>query len=177
MGVRKAKHGDWEELKRLTENLRHYGSFDITMDTTMSDKTDEFYIKAAANVDGFFSLVYERDGIILGCAICRIAEAEAERKLERLVKVHHIYIEPEGRGRKVGQRMFKKIEAWALKQGVSEVSILASAENPMALNFYHKNGFKDYDIILKKHIGSPSDLDSSSDLENSNNVDSTSDEE
>lgn len=158
MGIRKAKLNDWEDLKRLTEELRNYGSFDVTMDKTMSDKNDEFYKDAASNKNGYYTLVYEREDEIHGCAICELVDAEADRKLEKHVKVHHIFLGEYARGRQIGERMFNKIEKWALKQGVFEVSIIASAQNTMALEFYHKLGYKDYDVILNKHLDSSCEL-------------------
>ena len=63
-------------------------------------------------------------------------------KTPHSLHVHRIAVAPECRGKGYGPRLLGHVAVRARKDGVPNVTLRVSTENPDALRFYHRLGFR-----------------------------------
>ncbi|MCK9379109.1 MAG: GNAT family N-acetyltransferase [Candidatus Moranbacteria bacterium] len=56
------------------------------------------------------------------------------------------------RGMGVGSKLYQAFVNWSKSKGVKRLRVGASAQNVVGINFYRKNGFADYDLILETNL-------------------------
>ena len=61
-------------------------------------------------------------------------------------------IEKRFRAKKLGSKLTKDFIDWCKKNKVDYVSVTSSGKNELALNFYRKFGFKDYDFVFEMKL-------------------------
>ena len=151
--IRRAVFKDWKEIKRLNQMLFDYeaDAFDNTLNTAWPDANDESYQNNASG-DNFFALVHEEGGKIVGYLVARRFETKPYRNKIIQVELDHTFIEEEYRNKGIGRQMFEEMKKWALEIGATSLSVTASAMNADAIAFYHKCGFKDYNLTLEMEL-------------------------
>ena len=127
--------------KDLPEILEIYGPYVET--TTASFEydvpclktfTQRFYTYTAQ----FPWLVWEEEGRIRGYAY---ASAPFERAAYRWCAEPSIYLRPEARGRDIGRKLYRVLEAILEKQGYRVLYALITGENRDSVRFHEKMGY------------------------------------
>ena len=81
-----------------------------------------------------------------------ISQSTSNRKIPKLAELEYMFVVEECRGTGVGEKLFDAFRDWCKEQGVGRLRTEASAKNVRAVNFYKKNGFAEYDLILERNI-------------------------
>lgn len=70
----------------------------------------------------------------------------------KIAEGHALYVEPEYRRKKIGQRLIVEFFRWAKKKGARRVRGLTDAGNTQALRLYHRLGWNPTFIILEADL-------------------------
>lgn len=103
--------------------------------TELSDKNSEFYFARL-------------DHKVIGYLKLNTGLSQTEMKGDHALEIERIYVSKEYHGKKVGQALYDKAMAIATEKNVDYVWLGVWENNLRAINFYRKNGFKEFD----KHI-------------------------
>ncbi len=120
------------------ENMKVYlenGFSTEKLTTELSDPNAEFYFA-------------ELDGETIGYLKVNVGQSQTEIKDHNALEIERIYVLKEFHGKKVGQILYNKAIALAKEKNVDYVWLGVWEENPRAIRFYEKNGFKAFD----KHV-------------------------
>ncbi|PIV43382.1 MAG: hypothetical protein COX92_02630 [Candidatus Nealsonbacteria bacterium CG_4_10_14_0_2_um_filter_40_15] len=71
------------------------------------------------------------------------------RKRARYAYLGSIFIDRRFRNKGLGAKLIKNFINWCKKNRINYLSVTASAENKLGIDFYHKSEFKDYDLTLQ----------------------------
>lgn len=120
------------------ENMKVYlenGFSTEKLTTELSDPNAEFYFA-------------ELNGETIGYLKVNVGQSQTEIKDHNALEIERIYVLKEFHGKKVGQILYNKAIALAKEKNVDYVWLAVWEENPRAIRFYEKNGFKAFD----KHV-------------------------
>lgn len=120
-----------ENMKAYLEN----GFSTEKLTTELSDPNAEFYFA-------------ELDGETIGYLKVNVGQSQTEIKDHNAIEIERIYVLKAFHGKKVGQILYNKAIAIAKEKNVDYVWLGVWEENPRAIRFYEKNGFKAFD----KHV-------------------------
>ncbi len=152
MKIRKVSLKDFEKLKEIgkltfsetfssensEENMKEYMENGFSTEKLKSELTDqkaEFYF-------------VERNRKVIGYLKINVGESQTEKKVKNALEIERIYVLKEFHGKKVGQILYDKAIEVAKEKNVEYVWLGVWEQNPRAIRFYEKNGFKAFD----KHI-------------------------
>lgn len=99
------------------------------------------------NPDSLFFIAWHNDHAV-GYLKLNSGKAQTEVQHESALEIERIYVIGLYHGKKVGQLLFEKALEIAEKNKKSSIWLGVWEENPRAIRFYEKNGFKPFD----KHI-------------------------
>ncbi|WP_436526433.1 GNAT family N-acetyltransferase [Actinoplanes sp. HUAS TT8] len=100
---------------------------------------------AASEIDVF--LVATRDGEALGCGALRQLDDES-------AEVKRMYVAPASRGSGVATAILRALEAAAAGRGWATVRLETGTEQPEAIRFYQREGYREIPLY-GKYVGSP----------------------
>ncbi|WP_418509983.1 N-acetyltransferase family protein [Corallibacter sp.] len=120
-----------ENMKAYLEN----GFSTEKLTTELSDPNAEFYFA-------------ELEGETIGYLKVNVGQSHTEIKDHNALEIERIYVLKAFHGKKVGQILYNKAIAIAKEKNVDYVWLGVWEENPRAIRFYEKNGFKAFD----KHV-------------------------
>jgi len=158
--IRKAIIGDLKEILRLNLELfkKEYKEFDKSLNLNWTYKEGKKYFKdRIIKKDGFVEVI-EHKGKTIGYLCGGISGRLFYREKAKYAELENILIEKEFRGEGLGTKLTKDFINWCKKNKVDYISVKASAGNKLAINFYRKLKFKDYDLTLEMNLGGASNL-------------------
>ncbi len=160
--IRPATINDLEDIKKLNAMLfqNEYDNFDQTLDLKwpFGQEADDYFKKRIAGdgcaliacIDdktvGYLAGGFHQFGPFPGMA------ESSYRTLPNFSELENMCVVEEHRGKGIGTKLCQEFLTWSKAKGAVRMSVLASANNPETVNFYRKNGFIDYDLILEKDI-------------------------
>ncbi len=100
-----------------------------------------------SNPNSAFYFAYDKNEII-GYLKINFGESQSELKVDNALEIERIYIIKEYQGKKVGQLFHDMAVNISRKKQLKYIWLGVWEENTKAINFYKKNGFKEFD----KHI-------------------------
>ena len=100
-----------------------------------------------ADPNAEFYFAFDQNNII-GYLKLNFGNAQTELKDGKAMEIERIYVLKEYHGKNVGQVLFEKAMGMASHNHCQYVWLGVWEENPRAINFYQKNGFREFD----KHI-------------------------
>lgn len=126
----------WEELNKLHGQLSthfkvHFESF-----------TFEERLKQIENKDSFAVFVAKYESKIAGYCISSVNGEIGE--------IDSIFINPQYRGKKVGEALMVEAESWLKTKSISKIHISVSEGNESVLGFYNKQGYQQRFTVLEK---------------------------
>jgi len=153
--IREATIEDLEEILSLNRKLcvRENKEFDETIDSDypLSSRGTEGF-KASIENDDALTLVAEVGGKIIGYLTGGPARVEDYRAVENIYEAGSMWVEKIYRSKGIGAGFLRRFESWSKQRGAIRLRIEVSAENKKAINFYGKEGFKDYSLIMEKSL-------------------------
>ncbi|TKD59291.1 GNAT family N-acetyltransferase [Flavobacterium sp. ASW18X] len=152
MKIRKVNIQDIEKLKEIgkltfaqtfssensEENMKEYLENAFSTEKLAAELTDQ-------NTEFYFA---ELDKKIIGYLKINVGDSQTEIKDKNALEIERIYVLKEFHGKKVGQILYGKAIELAKENNVEYVWLGVWEQNPRAIRFYEKNGFKAFD----KHI-------------------------
>ncbi|NJB37225.1 GNAT family N-acetyltransferase [Croceivirga sp. JEA036] len=152
MKIRKVNIQDIEKLKEIgkltfaqtfssensEENMKEYLENAFSTEKLAAELTDQ-------NAEFYFA---ELDKKIIGYLKINVGDSQTEIKDKNALEIERIYVLKEFHGKKVGQILYGKAIELAKENNVEYVWLGVWEQNPRAIRFYEKNGFKAFD----KHI-------------------------
>lgn len=89
------------------------------------------------------------DGKVAGMANALLTVSTAEGA--RVVLLEDVIVSREHRSGGFGRRLVEHVLAWAKEQGIARVTLLAYRDNQAALDFYHRLGFGDSNMVVVRY--------------------------
>ena len=152
MNIRTAKISDLNILKEIgkrtfietfasensSKNMTEYLESAFTTEKLMSELTN-------MNSEFYFA---EMEGEVVGYLKINFNDSQTELKVSNALEIERIYVLKEFHSKKVGQLLYDKAIEIAKNKNLKNVWLGVWEQNPRAIRFYEKNGFKVFD----KHI-------------------------
>jgi ribosomal protein S18 acetylase RimI-like enzyme len=124
--------------KNTKENMQKYLEEGFTFEKLTSEllsPNSKFYFASFENK-------------VIGYLKLNFGQSQTELKDDKALEIERIYVLNEYHGKKVGQILYDKAIEIAKHKKADYIWLGVWEENPRAINFYKKNGFKEFD----KHI-------------------------
>ncbi len=155
----KIKPATIEDLKRVQElNLmlfeKEYAEFDSTLNCkwTFGEDGTEYFKTRITEDDGCVFVAYVNDKIIGYLAGGLMNNKEIYRILPNSAELENMFVLDKCRGIGIGSKLYQAFVDWSKSKGVGRLRVDVSAQNAASINFYRKNGFSDYDLILETNL-------------------------
>jgi len=140
MEIGKRTFAETFSAQNSDENLNKYlenGFSTKKLKTELTDKNSEFYFA-------------ELEDKIIGYLKINFGRSQTEIISENTLEIERIYVLKEFYGKKVGQLLYEKAIGIAKHKMVDAVWLGVWGENPRAIRFYEKNGFREFDNHIFK---------------------------
>lgn len=153
MVVRTASTNDLEGILSLNKSLFDYEtkfSSEYNLDWTYSDVGRRYF---KSRLEGASSIVAVAviDKKIVGYVLSFIATYPF-RAENPIAEIENMFISPEYRGKGIGEKLIGEIKRQAKEKGVKRIKVAALANNDLAIRFYKKCGFKDFEAVLETEV-------------------------
>ena len=96
--------------------------------------------------------VFIKNKEIVGIVVGKIFKTLKVTGYERCGFISNVYVKKEYRRKGIAKKLIKEIIGWFKKKGATKISLELYKDNIAAIKLYHKFGFKDYTIKMKKKI-------------------------
>ena len=152
--IRTAKLSDFEKIKELNQLLFHSDfKFDKTLklDWPKSEIGINYYKERLKSDDScvFVAAIYDE---IVGYLIGNVAESASYRKLDKFGELENMFVLEKYRNLKIGSKLVAMFIDWCKIKNIKRIRTEASAANKKAIDFYKKNGFEEYNLVLEGNI-------------------------
>lgn len=97
-------------------------------------------------------LLAEDESIPIGYLVGGIETIGNYRNIPNMCEVDNMWVDEAYRSQGVGKQLMGMITTWAKDNGIKRMRVIASYQNEKGINFYKKEGFGEYDLILEKDI-------------------------
>ena len=146
--IRKATLNDLNNIQELNNKL-----FDLEI-----DNYDDTLVKnwALSNdgrlyfedlINNCFVIVAEINNEIIGYLAGSINDKGAYEKI-RYGEINNMYINENYRGLNIGKKLINEFKNYCVNNDINNLIVTASYKNNNAINFYKKNGFKEFNLTL-----------------------------
>jgi len=82
----------------------------------------------------------------------QVQEQPSEAKLRKIGMIEHFYVTKDCRRRGIGEKMYTAILKWFHTVGVERVELQVIIKNEVAISFWRKHGYMDFQNTLYKQI-------------------------
>jgi ribosomal protein S18 acetylase RimI-like enzyme len=153
--IRKATVKDLREIQKLNLLLckKEKKEYDPTIigDYPLT-KIGSSYFKSritGKNSVGFVAFV---DKMVVGYVLGCISDKQPWRNISKIGSLDNMLVLQEYRNLKIGSKLAGEFFKWCKKKKIKRIVVVVAHKNMKAINFYKKNGFFDYDVVLEKKI-------------------------
>lgn len=70
----------------------------------------------------------------------------------KLAEVENMFILEDYRRKGVGKRLMDEMFKWCKSNGIERIRVIASFQNILGINFYKREGFNEYNLVLEKGL-------------------------
>jgi ribosomal protein S18 acetylase RimI-like enzyme len=126
----------WEDQKNLHSQLSTYFGEEIR-DFTFEERLAQFEDRDALAV-----FIAQTETELIGYCIASVKGKTGE--------VDSIYIKPNHRRQKIGERLMNEAESWLRTKNISEIIIRVGEGNESVFGFYHQRGFRPRYTVFEK---------------------------
>lgn len=153
--IRKATIADLATIQELNNKLctKENKDFDSTVnpDFATSDGGLSYFTKALES-DENLVLIAEDDNTVIGYIVGGIEKVGDFRNIPNMCEADNMWVDQEYRSQGIGKQFMNQLETWAKSKGIKRMRVVASYKNEKAINFYKREGFGEYDLILEKDL-------------------------
>ncbi len=152
--IRKATKKDVKTIQSLNNELCKYeteNEFDVYKTDWSLTKQSEKYFKALIKKQ--FVMVAETEGSIVGYLAGSICVEQMYSYYQgKTAELENMFIKEEYRKFGIGSKLIDAFVTWCKNNDAKRILVTATIGNENAIKFYHKNGFNDLDITLRKEL-------------------------
>lgn len=151
--IRVATIGNLKDIQELNHQLciKENKEFDSTINKDYPiQKEGKEYFKE--RIENGCALVAEVDNKIVGYLVGGMSEISDYRNVSKMAEAENMYVLEEYRSLGIGGKLFQKFVDWCKTRGVERIRAVASVKNTRAIEFYKKEGFETYDIVLERKL-------------------------
>ena len=152
VAIRKASLEDLEIIRKLNNNLfkLEKENYDPTLveNWPLSDSGKEYFEDLINNHYVIVALINQE---IVGYLAGTINEQGLYEKIQ-YGELNNMLIKDEYRGYGIGKKLIDSFKDYCKTNDIHDIKVVASFANKSAIEFYHKNGFNDFNITLTTKI-------------------------
>ena len=152
MDIRKANLNDLDAICDLNNQLfkLEKEQYDPTLveDWPLSDEGREYFTDLINNHYVIVALLNDR---IVGYLAGSILE-KGSYELVQYGEVNNMLVSDTCRGMGIGKQLIDNFKEYCKEHDIHSIKVVASYKNKDAINFYHKNGFEDFNLTLTMNI-------------------------
>jgi len=155
ISIRKATIEDLRIIQELNNKLckRENIDFDSTVNPEFANSDGGLsYFKNALASDENLALIAEDANTPIGYIVGGIEKVGDFRNIPNLCEVDNMWVDEKYRSQGIGKQFMNELEIWAKNKGVRRMRVVASYKNEKGINFYKREGFDEYDLILEKDL-------------------------
>jgi len=151
--IRESNIEELGDIIDLNQKLFYYEFeyFDQTLDCEWPERHKDYFKKSIEN-ESSLTLVAISNNHVIGYLIGKIGISDDYRNVDLIAEIENMFILPEFRGKEIGTALCKRFFEWAKIKGIKKSKVEASASNKKAIDYYKKNGFNEYNIILERDL-------------------------
>ncbi len=155
ISIKKASIDDLEIIQELNNKLSKKESIDF--DTTVNPlfattEQGTSYFKRMIEDEDNIVLIAKDEGNPIGYIAAGIEKVGSFRIIPNLCEIDNMWIDEPYRSQGIGRKLIEEVTTWANSKGIKRMRVIASYDNIKAINFYKREGFSEYDLILEKDI-------------------------
>ena len=156
--IRPATINDLKDIQNMNLKLfeKEIKEFDDTLNSnwTFGKEGTDYFEGRITEEDGCVLVACDDDKIIGYLSGGIHNEKISYRILPKFAELENMFIVEEFRNTGIGSMLCKNFAEWCKQKGVGRLRVVASSKNTNGINFYKKNGFADYDLVLEKDLNS-----------------------
>lgn len=153
--IRKATINDLDSIVNLNHKLcqKEFKEYDPTInpDYSITDKGKEDFKKDLTK-ENSIGFVVEDDNKIIGYVIGYFYKGESYRNVDQIGEIGNMWIDDEYRSQGIGKEFIENLEKWFKEKNVKRIKVVATFQNQKAIDFYKREGFKEYEVIFEKDV-------------------------
>ena len=150
--IRKASIEDLDAIQNLNNSLFELekNNYDSTLvkDWPLSEEGKEYFIDL---IENHYTIVAIFDDNIIGYLAGTIEEKGSYVEIQ-YGEINNMFINDKYRGYGIGKLLVNNFKEYCRTNHISNIKVVASYKNKNAIEFYHKNGFEEFDITLTTKI-------------------------
>lgn len=150
--IRKAVLEDLISIQKLNDNLfdLEFNNFDDTLkrEWALEKEGQEYFEDMIKNEIVFVAQIEEKIVGYLAGSICE----QINYITETFAELDNMCIDDEYRRFGIGKLLMDEFKKYCKERNMQNIKVTASAKNNIAIQFYMKNGFEDYNVTLKFKI-------------------------
>ena len=152
MNIRRATLDDLDIICELNNKLfkLEKENYDSTLveNWPLSDEGKEYFKDLITNHYVIVALLNDK---IVGYLAGSIEE-KGSYELIQYGEINNMLVTDECRGTGIGRKLIDDFKEYCKNQNINNIKVVASFKNKDAINFYYKNGFKEFDLTLTMSI-------------------------
>lgn len=153
--IRTANSGDYPTIQKLNSLLfqKEYQDYDKTLDCSwpFTEEANEYFREAIQSIN-HCCLVAEYEKQIVGYMIGVKLQEINYRTVRKTAELENIFILPEFRSKGIGKIMMNEFKAWCKNHGIQAIKVAAAEKNERGIDFYRRNGFRDFERVLECEV-------------------------
>ncbi|MCK4245471.1 MAG: GNAT family N-acetyltransferase [Candidatus Omnitrophica bacterium] len=154
MEIRKATIKDFERLKdiKIKSKIweRKYNKSLKPIDEVK--KRYFYYLKRDLTFKDRAIFIAVKNDKIIGMVLGKIVNTLSIIKFEKRGYISNLYILPRYRRKGIAKKLVRELIEWFRANNIKSLRLEVYSKNKPALNIYHKSGFKEYAIKMKKDL-------------------------
>jgi len=153
--IRKAEISDLKVIQEFNNKLcaKEHADFDVTVNPEFArTESGERYFKSSIQNEDRLVLIAEDNNRPIGYIAGGIEKVSEFRTISDMCEIDNMWIDEEYRSQGIGKQLMNKFQNWTREKGIKRIRIIASYENRKGIEFYKREGFNEYDLILEKDL-------------------------
>jgi ribosomal protein S18 acetylase RimI-like enzyme len=155
ISIRKASIKDLETIQKLNNKLskKENEEFDQTVNPVFAttDGGVLYFKKSLEGADNIILIAEEGESPV-GYIAAGIYLVGSFRTIPNFCEVENMWVDEQYRSQGIGKQLMQEVEVWAKGMGIARMRVIASYDNKKGINFYKREGFEEYDLILEKDL-------------------------
>jgi len=150
--IRRAEIKDLDAILQLNHKLfeKEHREYDNSLDLNWTyDKGVKIFNDDIIND---FAAVAEIDEKIIGYLVGETLDPETSWRTVKIAELNNMFIEKEFRNQGIGKKLIEEFVKWCKNKQIDRISVRASAQNELGIEFYKQIGFKNYDVVLEMKL-------------------------
>lgn len=150
--IRKATLEDLKDIQSLNNDLfkLEKANYDTTLipNWPLSDKGKEYFTDL---IENHYVIVATEKEEIIGYLAGSINEKGSYTEIQ-YGEIDNMIVKDEYRGSGIGKELINNFKEYCKSNGINNIKVMASYKNRNAVEFYHKNGFEEFEVTLTTKI-------------------------